>query len=512
LLWLKNADNRSPVTPAEKKQLHDWREEALRLREQLIELQAELDALKRHVYGKRSEKMPVLLKAHRRTRSKEVNAAEAKKKRQDNALQKKLLEEKTVEHKIPDEKRACTVCDGKEFKALGEGKTSSVLEYVAPRFIRHVHVQETLICLGCKNIMTAEAPEKVIDKGGYGASFIAHLIVQKCADAIPLYRLSKQFKRQDVIISPSTLGDLYHSAADLLRPLADRVMALIALDERVQADETPLQVQEKNKTRRAYVWAFLSLSLAARLIAYRYSAGRSGETPKAVLGKTTGTLVVDGYSGYNVVCEVEGRQRAGCLAHARRKFFDALKTAPIEAQAALDQIRDVYRVEHIAHEKGIAGSAEHLALRKSDSLPLMNKIKTWLDAQKTLHLPKGPMGQAVSYALNQWDSLTVFLSDARLPIDNNHSENALRAVALGRKNFLFVGNDQAGENLAVLYTLVATCIANDVNPETYFTDVLLRVKSHPAARIDELLPHNWNKPAFNGSATISPDSDALSAA
>ena len=461
------------------------------LEQEINELKAQLELLKRRVFGQHSEKMPSPQKERRKERGEEEKRKEAQQKRSDNAQKKKALEEKRIEHKIPDDKRVCSICTGRDLKPLGEGKTSDVIEYVPARFIRHVHVQETLICSDCKTIVTAEMPEKVIDKGGYGASFIAHVAVQKCADANPLYRLSKQFKRQGVQIAPSTLCDLFHAAADLMRPLHERIGKLVASDEYVQGDETTIQVQAKKKTRRAYVWAFLSMSLAARLIFYRYSPSRSGQTPREVLGGSQGTLVVDAYTGYNEVCKVEGRERAGCMAHARRNFFDALKTAPAEAEEALDKIRAIYRVEHVAKEKGIVASAEHLQMRQTQSKPLMDALHTWLIEQQSLHLPKGPMGQAIAYSLNQWKELTVFLDDCRVPIDNNRSENAMRAIALGRKNFLFVGSDDAGENLAILYTLVATCIANDVNPEAYLTDVLLRVKSHPASRIDELLPHNW---------------------
>ena len=215
-------------------------------REEAESLRRELDALKRHVYGQRSEKMPTPHKMRRQERGQEEKAKEAQQKRRDNAAQKQALEEKKIEHKIPAAQRVCTVCNSHDLKPLGEGKSSTVLEFVPARFVRHVHVQETVICGDCHSIMIAEGPQKVIDKGGYGASFIAHVVVHKCADSIPLYRQSKQFKRQGVLISPSTLGDLFHAAADLMRPLAERIVALVAADEYVQADETPIQVDRKS--------------------------------------------------------------------------------------------------------------------------------------------------------------------------------------------------------------------------------------------------------------------------
>ena len=163
-----------------------------------------------------------------------------------------------------------------------------------------------------------------------------------------------------------------------------------------------------------------------------------------------------------------------------------------EAQQALDLIRDVYLVEHAAKERSISGTAEHRALRQAESAPLMAKLKWWLESRQGLHPPKSKLGIAIRYALRQWAELTVFLDDPTVPPDNNRSEAALRVVALGRKNFLFVGNEDAGDNIAGLYSLVATCEANDVNPIEYLRDVLLRISTHPADRIDELLPDRWN--------------------
>lgn len=250
---------------------------------------------------------------------------------------------------------------------------------------------------------------------------------------------------------------------------------------------TPLQVQAPGKTRRAYMWTFLS----GDRIGYRYSPSRSGQTPVDVLGGTSGTLVVDAYTGYNATCTPEQRERAGCLAHARRKFHDAQTSAPEAAAEAMALILAVYRVEHEAKRLDIVRSPAHRALRQTAGKEAMDKLHAWLLAQKPQHLPKSPMGQAIRYALGQWPALQVFLENPAVPIDNNASERALRIVALGRKNFLFVGHDVAGQNLAVLLSLVRSCETIGVNPQAYLTDVLMRVQDWPAARVEELLPENW---------------------
>ncbi|HEX8702482.1 MAG TPA: IS66 family transposase, partial [Myxococcaceae bacterium] len=259
----------------------------------------------------------------------------------------------------------------------------------------------------------------------------------------------------------------------------------------VWADETPLRVLEVKKTHLGYLWTFLTQNEQGQwLIGYRFSMSRSGKTPLQVLEGTLGALVVDAYTGYNPVTVPGGRVRVGCWAHVRRKFFEALSTAP-EAQQALDFILSLYRVEHEAAQTGVVRMLAHRALRQHKSRPVLEALHAWLTAQLPLHLPKGPMGQALSYTLNQWQALSRFVNDEQLPLDNNRSEGALRKVALGRKNFLFVGHQAAGENLAGLYALVATCEANGINPEQYLADVLLRVQTHPNSRIDQLLPHRW---------------------
>jgi transposase len=310
----------------------------------------------------------------------------------------------------------------------------------------------------------------------------------KCADSIPLHRLAKQYQRLSIPMARSTLTDLFHRAAEKLQPLWKRLLAIIAASEIVQADETSLKMQRPNK--RGFVWTFL----ADDLIAYRFADSRSGDTPLQVLGGTSGTLVVDGYTGYSRVTDVDGRDRAGCLAHVRRKIFDALSSAPTEARHGLELILEVYRVEHEAKARHLVRSSEHLAMRQTRSRAAMDQLHGWLVEEQPKHLPKGPLGSAISYALNQWERLLCFLDNVNIPVDNNASESALRIVALNRKNWLFVGDVAAGDHYAILASLIATCEARDIDPVAYLKDVLMRVDVHPASRIGELLPHNWAPP------------------
>jgi transposase len=341
--------------------------------------------------------------------------------------------------------------------------------------------------------VTAPGKPKVIEQGHYGASLLSHLVVAKCVDSIPIYRLEKEFTRQGIPLARSTMNELFHRAADVLAPVSKRLLELIRQRELVQADETRMRVLDggDGKPRNGFIWTFLAADdKGATDIAYRFTASRSGETPREILGGTSGTLLVDAYSGYNSVAKVSTRERAGCHAHLRRYFHESLPTAP-GAQQAIDLILDLYRVEHEAKERSIVRSAEHLALRRAKSVPARERLKLWLDEQLPLHPPKSPIGIAIRYGLNHWDDLGRFILDACIPLDNNASERALRRVALGRKNFLFVADVSSGENIAGLYSVVATCEARGINPFEYLTDVIDRIGDHPASRLDELLPSAW---------------------
>jgi transposase len=469
--------------------------------EQLTQIQATVEKLQRHVFGKRSEKMPSVASAIRDPDRHEAERIAALQTRRENAEKKRQLVTRRIEHKVPDEQKVCPKCGGHEFTKLGDGKMTEEYELVPAMVERRLHVQEKLRCRCGETILTAPPPTKVFDKARFGPTFMAQVAISKCADSLPLYRQAKAYRRAGVQVNDSTLGDLFHRTAEIVGPLYERLLRLIREKEIVLADETTQRVQEKGKTRTAWLWSFIGRDHVEReLIAYVFSRSRSGDTPVEVLGETKGKLVADAYSGYNKVTTPSGRERAGCLAHLRRRFFDAQSAAPEGAKTAMNFILDVYRIERAALDADLLGTPEHLEMRQTQSQPVMDDFKAWLVTEQGRHPPRGAMGDAISYALGNWDALTLFLTDPHLPIDNNASERALRVAALGRKNFLFVGTDEAGENLAGLYSLIATCEVNGVNPVAYLADVLLRVQTHPASRIDELLPHNWKPPAAQPSA------------
>lgn len=476
----------------------DWQQYARHLEQKLKEqesqataLKDELKRLKSKKFGRSSEKMPSPDQEIRRQKRKEDlerQKAEALRKRQENAIAKTKLKTTETHIPVPPDQCTCPKCGNADLKEVGKGKTSTIIRFIPEQFVRVVFHRQTLKCACGKHIITAPPPEKALERTRYDEGFVAHLMVSKCADSIPIYRLEKQYKRAGLNISRATMNELLHRHAELLEPIYRRMLELVRDADVVLADETPIKQQTKRS--KSWVWAFLS----DEIIVYCFSSNRSGDTPKKVLGGSEGTLVADAYTGYNAIAGVDGRDRAGCLAHARRGLFNGRESDPSVADA-LGLIQKVYRAEHDAKEAGIAKTAEHLELRQKRAAPAMAELKRWLDERKDASEPKGTLGKAIRYALNNWSALTLFLQDAKIPVDNNRSERALRVIALGRKNFLFVGHETAGKNLAGVYSLIATCEAAGVNPMEYLPDVMRRISSHPSSDIDALLPHRWQPTA-----------------
>ena len=475
---------------------------------QTIELKNdEIALLKKMLFGPKSEKFVSVDTEMKRRRKKDPKKSKedkekAKQKRRENAEAKKKLPKEEREHKVKDEDCRCPHCGGTTYTMLGY-EESEEYEYVPAHFKRIVHRREQKACT-CKNhIVIAPAPVRVSEGVIYGPGMHAHVAVSKCLDSLPFNRLANQFERVGIPMGRSTLCNMFHRAAALLTPLYDRAIALIPTMGYVNADETRIKVQEKGKTRVAYMWVFI----AGPFVAYVFSPSRSGQTPSKILGDSTGILQVDQYSGYNQVTTPEKRQRAGCLGHARRKFHEAKGKAPELVRHVLGEILKIYEVEYDAAAADVLGGDQHLAMRQLRSKPLLDSLKEYLEDEQPKHLPKGPVGKAISYFLNNWSAMSLFLTDPKIRLDNNISEGHLRLIALGRNNYLFVGHDVAGQNLAKLQTLVASCVANNVNPQEYLADVIIRIQTHPQSKIDDLLPHNWKPPPTPPPPDNSPDAE-----
>jgi len=368
-----NAELHQRVLVAEK--LYHIAEQERVAQVQVLEaLKAELDVLKRHVFGKRSEKMPNIQGELQRKKNAKPDPNKERQRRKENKEKKAGLETEQVEHPVNrEEEPPCPVCnrEAEEFTPVGEGRETIIFEYVPARFIRRRHLQHVLACPCKEHIVVAKGPIKLGEGGGnYGPGFVAHLMVSRALDAIPFYRMEKQFQRLDIPMARSTMVTLFHRYAADLKPLVDRLTEIVAASDVVLADETPHQMQDKAGTGEAgkgYMWVFI----AGNNVVYRFNASRSGETPKEVLKGTSGTLVVDAYTGYNAITGPDGRTRAACMAHVRRKFYNALKSGCQEAQVALDYILDIYHVEHDAKAAGVTRQPRHMEMRRARSGPIM---------------------------------------------------------------------------------------------------------------------------------------------
>jgi transposase len=484
---------------ATKKHSCRWREATAKLEAELADRDAQLAALSarvneiehtlalatKQIVGPKSERMPTPdQEAKKREGQPPARGGNTNpEKRKKNAEKLAALPTTIVPHPVPDAERTCPHC-GLEIKLIGKGDASVEYEWIPGRLERRIHVVEVGRCPCKQHYARGSAPIRVQEGCTYGPAFLAKLAIDKCADATPIYRVEKAMRRAGIPISRSTMNDLVLLAADVCEPLWRASFNEMRLDPHVQADETSFRTQ--TRIGRSFVWTFLSSIHTV----YVFSASRSGDTAKNVLGGTKGSLTIDGYTGYNVVTDVDGRDRTGCWSHARRYLFDALPTAP-EAREGLDIILELFMVERKARSGNSVGTSDHLELRKRRSAPSIERLRTWIESQTPLFEPKSPMGIALRYLKNQWARLIAFLGDPLIPIHNNASEAALRIVALARKNSLFFGNDEAGRRFMVLYSLIATCERHDVNPEVYLADVLIRIQDHPKDRVAELLPHRW---------------------
>jgi transposase len=492
------------------------------LLESIEQLKAQNAELRRMLFGRRSEKMPSMASEVRRAIDADEllgpvpgteqaegpasppaapDAAEEETKRRKRGRKRSEQERQTAraerKRKLPVLSERVAVAPDQlppgytmdDFRVVGEGTIVRRYEHVREHLVAIEYVMETLASKDGLHIVAAKSPLTVQEGGHYGPGVYARVVVGKTDDSLPLNRIAKIFARDGAAIAASTLCTLFHRAAELCEPLYAALVSIARVDPYINADETRMPVQAKGQCRTGWIWTFI----AKTIIIYKFSPTRAAAVAEEFLEGTTGTLQIDGYSGYSSSCADDARERVGCWSHARRGLFNCLRDNP-DAMYVLERIVGLYKVEFRAAEQDVLGTDEHRDLRQALSKPLTDEIIAWCRENVPRFPPQSPMAKAINYTINQWDSLVVFLKDPRLRLDNNISERALRIMALGRKNFLFVGHDEAGQNLAVLQTIVATCKLHGVNPYDYLVDVLVRIQTHPQSRIAELLPMNW-KPA-----------------
>jgi transposase len=387
---------------------------------------------------------------------------------------------------------ACPDCGGK-LRPLGED-VSEMLEYVPSHFKVIRHVRPKLSCASCQRIVQPLAPSRPIERGLAGPGLLAHVLVSKYCDHLPLYRQSQIYAREGIDLDRSTLADWVGGASALLEPLVKAIGRYALGTYKIHADDTPVPVlcPGRGTTKQGRLWTYVrddrpAGSVDPAAVFFRYSPDRKGERPRAHLANFAGVLQADAYAGFD---QLYGKKikEAACWAHVRRKFYDihAALCSPI-ALEALERIGRLYKVEEEIRGRQ---PLERHAARQARAGPELKSLYEWLHKTATTLSKKSELAKAIRYALSNWVALTRYCEDGRLEIDNNAAERALRAVALGRKNWLFAGSDDGGERAAAIYTLLGTAKLNDLNPESYLRYVLERIASHPINKIEELLP--WN--------------------
>ena len=407
------------------------------------------------------------------------------------------LPRQEVIHPAP-EADGCTACGG-TMSALGEDVTE-VLEYVPARFQVVRHVRPKLACTRCDVISQAPGPALPVPRGRAGPGLLAHVVVSKFADHLPLYRQSQIYAREGVDLSRSTLADWLGQVSWLLQPLVDRIAAHVMASPKLHADDTPVPVLAPGtgKTATGRLWVYLRDNRRWRpsdkpAALFRYSPDRKGEHPREHLKAFTGFLQADAYAGFERLYDPDRKPGpitpVACWAHARRKLHDVFQADPSSVAAqGLRMIRDLYEIE-----RGIVQDP-HDDRRKARKLSKLTALDffAWADDVLGQVSARTPLAEALRYAVRLKLALLAYTGDGRLEIDNNLAENALRGIAVGRKNWMFAGADCGGERAAAMYSLLETAKLNGVNPQHWLTDVLDRVgRGHPINRLDELMPWDW---------------------
>ncbi len=391
----------------------------------------------------------------------------------------------------------CSECGG-ELRQFGED-ISEQLEYVPDSFRVIRHVRPKFSCRGCDLIVEAPAPSRPIERGLAGPGLLAHILMSKFGDHLPLYRQSEIYARQQVEISRSTMAGWVGAASELLSPLVDALRRHVLAGQKLHADDTPLPVLApgNGKTRTGRLWTYVRDDRPAGVeippaVWFAYSEDRRGEHPRQHLSSFEGTLQADAYAGFQHLYR-NGLTEAACWAHARRKFHEIhiVHASPTTTEA-LNRIGALYTIEDEIRGKP---TDRRLSVRQARARPLLAELRAWLETAQARLSAKSATAGAIRYALSRWHALIRYADDGLLEIDNSAAERALRAVALGRKNFLFVGSDAGGRSAAAMYSLIGSAKLNGLNPERYLNTVLAKIADQPISRIADLLPWNLQAPS-----------------
>jgi len=480
-----------------KQELEQLKSKSDRLESENAWLKYKLEDLKRRIFGVKSERFvpqdpnqPTLFELPEEERNEKPAEFETVTRKKPEQKKKQPLRMEIPAH-LP---RRTEVIEPENLpegaKKIGELITEN-LEYeeanifvrqiIRPKYIIEQNDEET-------RIVVAELPSLPIPKGNAGASMLAHIIISKYVDHLPLYRQAQIFKRQQLQIAESTLGGWFKGTCTLIEPLYEALKNKIFSCDYLQADETPIPVLTNDKpgsTHKGYHWVYYDPLRKLVLFDYQKSRGREG--PDELLKDFSGYLQTDGYNAYNNLKNQANITQLACMAHARRKFEHAKDNEPALVNEALKMFGELYDIEREARETSLSYDAIK-ELRQQKAKPVLEKIKAWLDEHLLTVLPKSALGNAIAYTLHLWSRLIRYIEDGRFQVDNNLIENSIRPVALGRKNYLFAGSHEAAQNAAMIYSLLATCKINNVEPHAWLKEILTILPDCPANMLHELLP------------------------
>jgi transposase len=420
-----------------------------------------------------------------------------------------------IEHHYEISPAVCSM--GHSLARIGQ-EISEQLDCVPAQFFVHRHIRGKYCCPTCQTIQAASMPAQIIDKGIPAPGLLAQVIIAKHDDHLPLFRQEEIYRRSGAFIARSSMASWIGQCGVQLEPLAQALRQYVLSCAVIHGDETPIKLLNPGagKTHQAYAWVWRTSDLEThsatasatqsaagspadtehvhrgRAVIYEFCLSRGGEHARKMLQDFCGVLVTDDYSGYKALYAAGKVTEAGCWAHARRKFFEAHKLNGSEiAQEAMQRIAQLYEIER---QVQTLSAAQRLAMRRERSSPMLAAFKVWLLEQRVQLVNADVTAKAIDYTLRRWQALTVHLQDARIPIDNNAVENAIRPIALGRKNWLFVGSQQAGERAAVLMSLIESAKLNGHDAWAYLKDILTKLPTWPNSRLGELLPHRWQPP------------------
>lgn len=463
---------------------------------ELAMLKHELAQLKRMIFGSKSERhIPAVSNQATLFDLPEAEEPQVQKEQISYTRDKAKAKSKAVRLELPAHlPRKTEVIEPENLpegaRKLNE-KITEVLEYepgtiyvrqiIRPYYVGESNDEKT-------NIIIAELPSRALPKSNAGEGLIAYFLISKFVDHLPFYRIVQMLKRQGVEIAESTINGWFTAAVQLLEPLYEVLRQKVLKTDYLMADETPIPVQTKDKpgaTHKGYHWVYYNPLSKTVLFDYQKSRGREG--PDDLLKNFTGYLQTDGYKSYNNLSNKAHITQLACWAHARRYFEKALDNDKTRSEQALGLIRALYAIERMAKEQNL--QADQIRdLRQKKSKPVLDELETWLKEEAANVLPQSAIGKAIAYTIKLWPRLTRYIEDGRLNIDNNLTENSIRPVALGRKNYLFAGSHDAAQRAAMIYSFFATCKINNIEPFNWLKDTLTKIADHPANRLEELLP------------------------